>query len=54
MTTTDATIEERVSRLEGAYEYLATKEDVADVKVEVAAVRVEVAELRAEQRADIA
>ena len=31
-----ATVEERVSRLEGAYEHLATKADVADVKTEIA------------------
>ena len=48
MTTTDQSVEERVSRLEGAYEHLATKADVADVKVEVAEVKVEVAELKSE------
>ena len=29
------TIEERVSRLEGAYEHLATKADVQEVKTEI-------------------
>ena len=40
--------EERVSRLEGAYDHLATKADVADVRTEIANVRIEVAELRTE------
>lgn len=31
-----ASIEERVSRLEGGYEHLATKADIADVKTEIA------------------
>ena len=38
MTTTDASTEERLSRLEGAYEHLATKADVAEVKAEIARV----------------
>ena len=46
MTTTDSNLEERVSRLEGAYEHLATKADVADVKTEVADVKTLIAELR--------
>ena len=29
------TIEERVSRLEGAYEHLATKADVQEVRIEI-------------------
>ena len=41
-------VEERVSRLEGAYEHLATKADVADVRTEVANVRTEVADVRTE------
>ena len=45
---TQPTIEERVSRLEGGYEHLATKGDVGDVRVEVANVRIEVASVRAE------
>ena len=36
------TSEERLSRLEGAYEHLATKADVEAVKVEVRAVKVAV------------
>lgn len=39
---------ERVSRLEGGYEHVATKADVAAVKVDVAEVRAEVAQLRGE------
>ena len=30
-----ASIEERVSRLEGGYDHLATKADIADVKTEI-------------------
>ena len=33
------TLEERVSRLEGAYEHLATKADVADVKTDISEVK---------------
>ena len=40
--------EERVSRLEGAYDHLATKADVAEVRIEVAEVRTEVVKGRAE------
>ena len=39
------TIEERVSRLEGAHEHFATKADIADVKTELAEAK---AELKAE------
>ena len=42
-----ATLEERVSRLEGGYEHLATKADVADVRTEIANVRVEIAKAQA-------
>ena len=46
-----ATVEERLSRLEGGYEHMATKGDIAELKAElsgaIADVRVEVAELRA-------
>ena len=45
MTTTNTSTEERVSRLEGAYEHLATKEDVAKVETEVVRVRADVATL---------
>ena len=45
MTTTNLSTEERVSRLEGAYEHLATKEDVAKVRTEVVGVRVDMATL---------
>lgn len=37
-----ASIEERVSRLEGGAEHLATKADVAEVKGEIAATKAEV------------
>ncbi len=37
------TSEERLSRLEGAYEHLATKADVESVKVTVEALKVEIA-----------
>ena len=40
------TVEPRLSRLEGAYEHVATKEDVANVRTEVANVRTEIADLR--------
>ena len=42
-----ASIEERVSRLEGGYSHLATRSDVADV-------RTEIADLRGEVKAEIA
>lgn len=45
MITTNSSTEERVSRLEGAYEHLATKEDVAKVETEVVRVRADVATL---------
>ena len=45
-----ATIEERVSRLEGGYEHLATKADVAETKAEIAGVKVDIAEVRGEMR----
>ena len=47
MVTADSeTLEPRLSRLEGAYEHVATKEDVANVRTEIANVRTEIAELR--------
>ena len=42
------TSEERLSRLEGVYEHLATKADVESVKVDLETVRVEVATLKVE------
>ncbi len=52
MTTTGSNIEERVSHLEGAYEDLATKADVAelraDLKSDIADVKTLIAELRAD------
>ena len=49
-----ATVEERLSRLEGGYEHMATKGDIAELKAElssaIASVRVEVAELKADIR----
>ena len=47
MTTTSSSTEERLSRLEGAYEHLATKADIAEVKAEIAEVRAEVARVEA-------
>ena len=38
--------EPRLSRLEGAYEHVATNEDLANVRTEVASVRTEIADLR--------
>jgi hypothetical protein len=35
------TIEERVSRLEGGYEHLATKADLAELKASIAELKVE-------------
>ena len=43
-----ASIEERVSRLEGAYEHLATKADVEEVKASIADLRAGIANLKAE------
>lgn len=43
--------EERVSRIEGAYEHLATKADVIAVKADIAVVKANVQELRSEIRA---
>lgn len=43
-----ASIEERVSRLEGAYDHLATKADLEEVKVSVADLRASIADLKAE------
>ena len=52
MTTTSSSTEERLSRLEGAYEHLATKADVAEVKAEIAKVEAKISDLQAlmEQR----
>ncbi len=36
-----ANIEQRVSRLEGAYEHLATKADIADLKADIANLKAE-------------
>ncbi len=46
--TTPTTIEERVSRLEGGQEHLATKADVESVKVEVERAKVEVERVKVE------
>ena len=47
-----ASTEERVSRLEGAYEHLATKADLeevkADLKADMAELKVNIADLKAE------
>jgi hypothetical protein len=44
-------MEERVSYLEGAYEHVATKADIADLRGELKA---DIADLRGELKADIA
>ena len=49
--TETADLTERVSRLEGAYEHLATKEDIAELRGEF---KEDIAELRGELKADIA
>ena len=49
-----ATIEERVSRLEGGYEHLATKADVAGVRTDIAGVRADNGASIAEVRGEIA
>ena len=36
-----ATVEERVSRLEGAYEHLATKSDIANPRADMASLKAE-------------
>lgn len=41
-------IKERVSRIEGGYDHLATKEDVANVRTDVAGVRTDIANVRTE------
>lgn len=43
-----ATIEERVSRLEGAYEHLATQADVQGVRVEIQEVKTEIQKLKSD------
>ena len=51
-------VEMNLSELRGAYQHLATKEDIAGTKVEIAETRAglkeEIAETRAELKADIA
>lgn len=41
------TTEERISRLEGAYEHLATKADVAELKADVAELKADIAHIEA-------
>ena len=43
-----ATVEERVSSLEGSYEHLATKSDFGILKVDIADLRADMASLKAE------
>ena len=49
--TTDLDLTERASRLEGTYEHLATKADIAELRGEFKA---DIAALRGELKADIA
>lgn len=52
------TMETRVGRLEGAYEYLATKTDVAELKTElktdIVGVKIEIASVKTDLRTEIA
>ena len=43
---------ERIVALEAAYEHVATKSDIADVRIEIADVRTELANLRSELKTD--
>ena len=45
MTTSTEDLGERVSRLEGGYEHVATKADIADTKTAIAEVRAEMAQM---------
>ena len=45
MTTSTEDLGERVSRLEGGYEHVATKADIADTKTAIAEVRAEIAQM---------
>ncbi len=45
--------EERVSRLEGAYDHLATKADVAELRTEVVKWRADIAAMESRLRADL-
>ena len=47
MTTTPPTTEERLARLEGVYEHLATKTDIANLKTDIADLKVDMANLEA-------
>ena len=45
MTTTPPTTEERLARLEGVYEHLATKTDIANLKTDIANLKTDMADL---------
>ena len=47
------TVEERLGRLEGVYEHLASKADVARVETQVARVETQIADLRTELKGEI-
>lgn len=47
------TVEERLSRLEGVYDHLASKADVARVETQIARVETQVADLRTELKGEI-
>ncbi len=53
MTTMTASERERLSRLEGAYEHLATKADVESVRADVERLRADLERVRAELKADV-
>ena len=48
------TVEERLSRLEGVYEHLATKTDIANLNTEIANVRTNITSLESGLRTDMA
>ena len=53
-TTPPPTAQERLARLEGVYDHLATKADIGEVKTEIAQVRAEIARVEGDLKAEIA
>ena len=53
-TTPPLTPEERLARLEGVYDHLATQAHISEVKAEIGEVKVEVARLEGDLKAEIA
>ena len=52
-TTPPLTPEERLARLEGVYDHLATQAHIGEVKAEIGEVKVEIGEVKAEMHARI-